>query len=107
MSRPNFHFTHCGSCGCDAGTATNPATGTLFYCCSAFERTGCRWTASPVTGKQWGLASVVARASSKRSRATSLRADTRARLIGKGHTPEAADELIARLGVLEASEQAA
>ncbi len=104
MSKPNFVFERCSSCGCPATTQKNPKTGTLFYGCTAHDHTGCRWTASPETGEEWGNAATVARRSSKRGRATSLHASTIARLRGIHKMAEAeAEAFIAAVGLVEAA----
>jgi len=98
----NHTFKHCSSCGCEAGLRHNPATGTLFWGCSAHERTGCRWSASPVTGEEWGHAGVVARRNRTRGRVTSQRECVIAKLVGAGFDPSEAVAYVDAAGLLEA-----
>lgn len=62
----------------------NRATGNLFWGCSAHASTGCRWSASPVTGEEWGHPAVVSRRSKNRSRVMSRRELAVAQAVSRG-----------------------
>jgi hypothetical protein len=100
----NVKFTNCTSCGCEAVLLTNPATGTLFWGCSAHSRTGCKWTASPISGEQWGRAAVVSRRSKKHGQTISLREDIIAKMVGRGMEKSVAIDLINEIGIIKAKE---
>lgn len=102
MSNTSVHpYRKCTVHGSDMLRKTNNRTGGVFYGCCLFESHGCRVSWSDRDERYFQDPTVVARASTKRGRGTSLRARIIAALVGRGAgTKEEVEALLDKEGLM-------